>query len=103
MISTCSRYVAQRKRCLLLPQEVHQLNISVLSKVPLQPLLAEGLEVLNVPDVNVPRRTRVDSKRKRGRKGARVLAPADLKAAVVEREALVRGHLEERERRGGGR
>lgn len=43
----------------------------------------------------------MDGEREGRRKRARVLAPPDLETAVVEREALVRGHLEERERCGG--
>ena len=47
---------------LLFFQEVDELNITELAKVPLQPFLAEGFEVLNVSDVHVPRRTGVDGK-----------------------------------------
>lgn len=69
-------------------QKVDKFDIAILAKVPLQPLLAEGIKVLDVSDINVPRRTRVDGERESGRKWARILTPANLQPAVVERQAL---------------
>ena len=77
-------------------QEVDELDITILAEVPLQPLLAEGVEVLNVPNVHVPRRTRVDGERESGRKRARVLTPADLQPTVVKGQALEGSNLVER-------
>ena len=59
-------------------QEVDKLDITVLARVPLQPFLAEGVEVLNISDVHIPRRAGVDAERENWRKWARVLAPSDL-------------------------
>ena len=77
-------------------QEVDEFDVTILAKVPLQPLLAEGVEVLDVPDVHVPRCTRVDGERKSGREWARVLAPADLQPTVVKGQALEGSNLVER-------
>ena len=78
-------------------QEVDKFDIAVLAKVPFQPLLAEGIEVLDVSNVHVPRCTRVDRECESGRKWAGVLTPANLQPTVVEGQALegsdlVEGH-----------
>ena len=85
----------------LLLEEVDELDLAELAKVALELLLGEGVEVLDVAHVDVARRTRVHSKCECGRQRPRVLAPADLQPAVVERQALVRRDLEEGE--GSGR
>ena len=85
---------------LLFFQEVDELNITKLAKVPLQSLLTEGFEVLDVSNVDVPRRAGVDGECESGRKWARVLAPTDLQPAVVEGQTLERSDLVERH--GGG-
>ena len=64
-------------------------------------LLTEGIEVLNVSNVHVPRHTGVDRDCKSQREQARVLASLDLQSMVVmgqsvEGSDLVEGH-------GGGR
>ena len=64
-------------------------------------LLTEGIEVLDVSDVHVPRRAGVDGERESRRERARVLASLDLQSTVVvgqsvEGSDLVEGH-------GGGR
>jgi len=77
-------------------QEVDEFDITILAKVPLQPLLTEGVEVLNIPDIHVPRCTRVDGERESWREWARVLTPADLQPTVVKGQALVGSDLVER-------
>jgi len=77
-------------------QEVDEFDITILAKVPLQPFLTEGVEVFDVPNVHVPRRTRVDGECESGREWARVLAPADLQPTVVEGQALEGSNLVER-------
>lgn len=66
---TVSMQLQERKtnKVLLFFQEVDEFDIAILAKVPFQPLLAESIEVLDVSDVHVPRRTRVDGERESGR------------------------------------
>ena len=87
-------------RVLLLFQEVDEFDITEPAKVPLQLLLAEGFEALNVSDVDVPRGTGVDGERESGREWTGVLAPTDLQPTVVEGQALERSDLAESH--GGG-
>lgn len=95
-VHVVSMQLLERGRAsLLFFQEVYELDIAILAKVPLQPLLAEGIKVLDVSNVHVPRRTRVDRKCKSGRKWSRVLTPADLQPAVVEGQTLEGGYLVE--------
>lgn len=82
-------------KVLLFFQEVDELDIAILAKVPPQPLFAEGLKVLDVSDVHVPRRTRVDGKCESGRKWTGILTPADLQPAVVQGQTLEGGDLVE--------
>ena len=84
-----------KENLLLFFQEVDELDLAILAKVSLQFLLTEGIEVLDVPNVHVPCRARVDGECESGRKRARVLAPADLQSAVIEGHALVRSNLVE--------
>ena len=77
---------------LLFFQGVDEFNITELTKIPLQSL-TEGFEVLDVSDIHIPRRTRVNGECESRRKWARVLAPTDLQPAVVEGQALERSNL----------
>lgn len=88
------------KSSVLFLQEIDQLNITVLSKVALQLLVAERFEVFNVADVDIPSSARVHCKGQRRRKGSSVLAPSDFETTVVESHALVGSHLEEGESSG---
>lgn len=75
--------------CLLLLEEVDELDVTELSKVPFEPLVSEGLKVLYIPNVDVPCSSGVDSQSQSGGEGPRVLSPADLESAVVQSESLV--------------
>ena len=83
---------------MLLLQEVGKPVLAVLAKVALELLLREGVQVLDVADVHVPRRARVHRELKCGRQGPSVLAPADLQSPAVQRRTMVRCDLEERQR-----
>ncbi len=54
--------VLGKRRDVLFFQKVDQLDVTVLSEVPLQSLLCERLKVLNVSDVYIPRGARVNGK-----------------------------------------
>ena len=73
----------------LLLKEIDQLDFAILAEVPLQLLFVECVEVLDVANVDVPCRTRVNRKRQSRWQRSRVLAPADLEPAVVESKSLI--------------
>ena len=73
--------------------QVRRFNISEPAKVPLQPLLTGGFEVLDVSDVHVPHRAGVDGECESGREWIGVLTLANLQPAVVEGQALERSNL----------
>ena len=85
------------KKNALFLEEVDELDLAVLAKVALEALLGEGLEVLDVANVHIARGARVHGDGERRRQRPAVLAPANLEAAVVEREALIRRNLVESE------
>lgn len=82
----------------LLLEEVDELDITVLAEVPLQLLVVESIEVLDITDINVAGSTAMHSESKGRRKRAGVLAPANLEATVVQRQTLVGCDLEEGKR-----
>ena len=51
------------QKYILLLQEVHKLDITVLAEISLQLLLAICVKVFNVPDIHVPSRAAVDCQR----------------------------------------
>ena len=85
------------QKYILLLQEVHKLDITVLAEISLQLLLAICVKVFNVPDVNVSCGSGVDRERKCRRERSRVLTPSDLQSPVVQSQPLVRSDLEERQ------
>lgn len=80
---------------LLFFQEVDEFDITILAEVPLQPLLAEGFEVLDISDVHIPRGSGVDGEGEGGRKRARVLTPTNLQPTIVKGQTLKRSDLVE--------
>lgn len=88
----------QPRRSALLPEEIDQLDIPVLPKVPLELVLVKRLKVLNVAHVYVPCCTRMHSKCEARLQRTGILAPTDFQPTVIQSETLVGRHLEERER-----
>ena len=72
----------------------------MLSKVPLELLLAEQLKVFNVLHVHVPGRTRMHGQREERWEGTGVFALTNFQSSVIQRKPLICGDLEERERSG---
>lgn len=85
---------------LLFLQEVDQFDVTVFTKVSLQLVLRERLEVLDVANIDIPRGSRVHSHGKSGRKRARILAPTNFESSVVQSETLIGSDLVESESRG---
>ena len=82
-------------RYILFLQEVDEFDITILAEIALQLFLVEDLKVLDIADVDVPRRSGMDGESKGRRQGTSVLSPTDLQAAIVEGQTLVGCHLEE--------
>lgn len=56
----------------------------MLAEVSTQPFFTEGIEVLDVSDMHVPRHPGEDGERESRRMQIRVLAPPDIRPAVVQ-------------------
>lgn len=99
-ISICLKNDGMQRYVLLL-EEVHKLDLTVPAEIPLELLFVERIKVLDVANVYISCSARVHSQSECWRDRARILTPSNLQPPVVERQTLIRGDLEEGERRSG--
>lgn len=79
----------------LLFEGIHLLDFAKVAKVSPKLFLIEGIRIVDIAHVDVPRATRLHSHSDSGAQRARMLSPANLEPTVVNHNARVRGKVEE--------
>lgn len=85
-LTRSSQHSARRKgefNDLLLLKEVNKFNVTILAKVPLQPLIGESFKIFHVPNIDISRCAGMHGQSELRVQWTRIFTPTNLEATVI--------------------